>query len=60
MDGHCASAGDRADPIAELAGAVRAVCHWKYTRTARKVMRRMLEHQWEHLAELEERLVQPV
>ena len=23
--------------------------HWKYIRTARKVMRRMLEHQWEHL-----------
>jgi uncharacterized damage-inducible protein DinB len=30
--------------------------HWKYTRTARKVMRRMLEHQWEHLVELKERL----
>jgi uncharacterized damage-inducible protein DinB len=30
--------------------------HWKYTRTARKVMRRMLEHQWEHLVEIEERL----
>ena len=26
--------------------------HWKYTRTARKVMRRMLEHQWEHLVEI--------
>ena len=34
--------------------------HWKYTRTARKVMRRMLEHQWEHLAELKERLEEPV
>lgn len=32
--------------------------HWKYTRTARKVMRRMLEHQWEHLVELKERLGQ--
>ena len=32
--------------------------HWKYTRTARKVMRRMLEHQWEHLVEIEERLGQ--
>ena len=32
--------------------------HWKYTRTARKVVRRMLEHQWEHLVELEERLGQ--
>ena len=30
--------------------------HWKYTRTARKVMRRMLEHQWEHLREIEGRL----
>ncbi len=30
--------------------------HWKYTRTARKVMRRMLEHQWEHLVEIQERL----
>lgn len=30
--------------------------HWKYTRTARKVMRRMLEHQWEHLVEIKERL----
>jgi len=34
--------------------------HWKYTRTARKVMRRMLEHQWEHLVELKERLGEPV
>jgi uncharacterized damage-inducible protein DinB len=31
--------------------------HWKYTRTARKVLRRMLEHQWEHLVEIKERLV---
>jgi uncharacterized damage-inducible protein DinB/predicted RNase H-like HicB family nuclease len=30
--------------------------HWKYTRSARKVMRRMLEHQWEHLVEIKERL----
>ncbi len=30
--------------------------HWKNTWTARKVMRRMLEHQWEHLVELKERL----
>jgi len=28
--------------------------HWKYTRTARKVICRMLEHQWEHLVELQE------
>jgi hypothetical protein len=33
--------------------------HWKYTRTARKVMRHMLEHQWEHLVELRERLGAP-
>ena len=33
---------------------------WKYTRTARKVMRRMLEHQWEHLVELRERLGEPL
>jgi uncharacterized damage-inducible protein DinB/predicted RNase H-like HicB family nuclease len=32
--------------------------HWKYTRTARKVMRRMLEHRWEHLMELQERLTE--
>jgi len=31
--------------------------HWKYTRTARKVMRRMLEHQWEHLVEIKERMI---
>lgn len=31
--------------------------HWKYTRSARKVMRRMLEHQWEHLVEIEDRLM---
>jgi uncharacterized damage-inducible protein DinB/predicted RNase H-like HicB family nuclease len=30
--------------------------HWKYTRTAHKVMRRMLEHQWEHLVEMGARL----
>jgi uncharacterized damage-inducible protein DinB/predicted RNase H-like HicB family nuclease len=30
--------------------------HWKYTRTARKVMRRMLEHYWEHLVEIKTRL----
>jgi len=29
--------------------------HWKYTRTARKVIRRMLEHQWEHLVEIRNR-----
>jgi predicted RNase H-like HicB family nuclease/uncharacterized damage-inducible protein DinB len=28
----------------------------KQTRTARRVMRRMLEHEWEHLLELKERL----
>jgi len=30
--------------------------HWKYPSTARKVVRRMLEHRWEHLVELRERL----
>lgn len=34
----------------------RPFIHWKHTRTARKVMRRMLEHQWEHLVEMKERL----
>ncbi len=30
--------------------------HWKQPRTARKVVRRMLEHQWEHLVEIAARL----
>lgn len=30
--------------------------HWKQTWSARKAMRRMLEHEWEHLIELRERL----
>ena len=30
----------------------RTVEHWKRTWTARKVLRRMLEHEWEHLVEL--------
>jgi uncharacterized damage-inducible protein DinB/predicted RNase H-like HicB family nuclease len=34
--------------------------HWKYTRTARKVVRRMLEHRWEHLVEIKERLGVPL
>lgn len=34
--------------------------HWKQTRTARKVLRRMLEHEWEHLVELGERLGKPL
>ncbi|HJW83345.1 MAG TPA: hypothetical protein VJ754_03475 [Anaerolineae bacterium] len=38
----------------------RAVEHWKQTWTARKVIRRMLEHEWEHLVELSERLSKPV
>ncbi len=37
-------------------GRTEPFVHWKYTRTARKVVRRMLEHQWEHLVELKERL----
>jgi uncharacterized damage-inducible protein DinB/predicted RNase H-like HicB family nuclease len=32
--------------------------HWKHTRTARKVLRRMLEHQWEHLVEIRARLAE--
>ena len=37
----------------------RAVEHWKQTWTSRKVIRRMLEHEWEHLVELSERLGKP-
>ncbi len=33
--------------------------HGQTIRTARKVVRRMLEHQWEHLAELQDRLGEP-
>jgi len=29
---------------------------WKHKRTARKILRRMLEHQWEHLVEIADRL----
>jgi hypothetical protein len=34
--------------------------HWKQTWTARKALRRMLEHEWEHLIELSERLGAPL
>lgn len=34
----------------------RSIEHWKQTWTARKMFRRMLEHEWEHLIELAERL----
>ncbi len=34
----------------------QVVEHWKQTWTARKALRRMLEHEWEHLIELSERL----
>jgi uncharacterized damage-inducible protein DinB/predicted RNase H-like HicB family nuclease len=34
--------------------------HGKQTKTARKLMRRMLEHEWEHLVELKERLGKPL
>jgi hypothetical protein len=34
--------------------------HWKRIWTARKVLRRMLEHEWEHLVELSERLEKPL
>jgi uncharacterized damage-inducible protein DinB/predicted RNase H-like HicB family nuclease len=36
----------------------RPVVRWQQTWTARKVLRRMLEHEWEHLVELSERLGQ--
>lgn len=38
----------------------RPVICWGQTWTARKVLRRMLEHEWEHLVELAERLGQPL
>jgi predicted RNase H-like HicB family nuclease/uncharacterized damage-inducible protein DinB len=34
----------------------KSIEHWKQTWTARKMFRRMLEHEWEHLIELSERL----
>ena len=36
------------------------VVHWKRIWTARKVHRRMLEHEWEHLVELSQRLDKPL
>lgn len=38
----------------------RPVVRWGQTWTARKVLRRMLEHEWEHLVELADRLGQPL
>ncbi len=38
----------------------RSIDRWKQTWTARKVLRRMLEHEWEHLVELSERLGKPL
>ena len=38
----------------------RPVVRWGQTWTARKVLRRMLEHEWEHLVELSDRLGQPI
>ncbi|WIG61284.1 MAG: hypothetical protein OJF49_004032 [Ktedonobacterales bacterium] len=38
----------------------RAVTRWQQTWTARKGLRRMLEHEWEHLNELSNRLGQPL
>jgi uncharacterized damage-inducible protein DinB/predicted RNase H-like HicB family nuclease len=38
----------------------RSVEHWRQTWTARKALRRMLEHEWEHLVELSERLGEPL
>ena len=37
-----------------------SVIHWKRIWTARKALRRMLEHEWEHLVELSERLEKPL
>ncbi len=34
----------------------KSIEHWKQTWTARKMFRRMLEHEWEHLIELADRL----
>jgi uncharacterized damage-inducible protein DinB/predicted RNase H-like HicB family nuclease len=36
------------------------IVHWKRIWTARKVLRRMLEHEWEHLVELSVRLEKPL
>ncbi len=38
----------------------QSVVRWKQTWTARKALRCMLEHEWEHLVELSERLGKPV
>jgi uncharacterized damage-inducible protein DinB/predicted RNase H-like HicB family nuclease len=38
----------------------KTVERWKQTWTARKALRRMLEHEWEHLCELGDRLGQPL
>jgi predicted RNase H-like HicB family nuclease/uncharacterized damage-inducible protein DinB len=38
----------------------QSVIHWKRIWTARKVLRRMLEHEWEHLVELSERFDRPL
>jgi len=38
----------------------KSIEHWKRWWTARKVLRRMLEHEWEHLVELSERLEKPL
>jgi len=53
--------GRHADRIRSLNWKERSeqFIHWKQPRTARKVVRRMLEHQWEHLMELWERIGRP-
>jgi uncharacterized damage-inducible protein DinB len=38
----------------------RPIVRWQQIWTARKAMRRMLEHEWEHLVELAERVGQPL
>ena len=53
--------GRHADRLRSLSWQERSeqFIHWKHPRTARKVVRRMLEHQWEHLTELRERMGRP-
>lgn len=38
----------------------RPIVRWQQVWTARKALRRMLEHEWEHLVELAERVGQPL
>ncbi|MFQ5858734.1 MAG: hypothetical protein ACE5LU_24290 [Anaerolineae bacterium] len=38
----------------------QSVPHGQVTWTARRALRRMLEHQWEHLLKVSERLDEPI